>query len=408
MRIRSDRIDAGLILLADTSTGLYTGAIDGRIDNYRVESVGIFNIETNVDLESQDGGFALAGRVRARSTSLFNEGVRNFLGGNAVAASDVRYGPDGVIRFSNLSLRAPAVRMTGGNGFYAPDGRLTLNADGITDAYGRVGVRVAGTLTDPRAVVTAERPDFGIGLANLRAEITGTRNGYRLDTTADTDYGPLTADVVLGTGNQLTLDINSANLAGIDFSGSLSQTPAGPFAGRLDANGRGVAGIVRLDAVGQYQQALVNLRARDTVLPGPANLAIGSAIVDARIILYDQPYVVAVAQLAQTVFGSLNLNAARAKIDYRDGSGTAKHWRKVSAECRSASPRMPNCGRPVARGAQGAGARDRLCDYQSGAYHPALGRIRIAAHADRFRPWQYSAGGHVRRGHRTPEPPRFA
>jgi len=324
MRIRSDRIDAGLILLADTSTGLYTGAIDGRIDNYRVESVGNFNIETNVDLESQDGGFALAGRVRARSTSLFNEGVRNFLGGNAVAASDVRYGPDGVIRFSNLSLRAPAVRMTGGNGFYAADGRLALNADGITDAYGRVGVRVAGTLTDPQAVVTAERPDFGIGLANLRAEITGARNGYRLDATADTNYGPLTADVVLGTGNQLTLDINSANLAGIDFSGSLSQTPAGPFAGRLDANGRGVAGIVRLDAVGQYQQALVNLRARDTVLPGPANLAIGSAIVDARIILYDQPYVVADAQLAQTVFGSLNLNAARAKIDYRDGSGTAK------------------------------------------------------------------------------------
>ena len=324
MRIRSDRIDAGLILLADTSTGLYTGAIDGRIDNYRVESVGIFNIETNVDLESQDGGFALAGRVRARSTSLFNESVRNFLGGNAVAASDVRYGPDGVIRFSNLSLRAPAVRITGGNGFYAPDGRLALNADGITDAYGRVGVRVAGTLTDPQAVVTAERPDFGIGLANLRAEITGARNGYRLDATADTDYGPLTADVVLGTGNQLTLDINSANLAGIDFSGSLSQTPAGPFAGRLNANGRGVAGIVRLDAVGQYQQALVNLRARDTVLPGPANLAISSAIVDARIILYDQPYVVADAQLAQTVFGSLNLNAARAKIDYRDGSGTAK------------------------------------------------------------------------------------
>ena len=324
MRIRSDRIDAGLILLADTSTGLYTGAIDGKIDNYRIESVGIFNIETDVDLESQDGGFALAGRIRARSTSLFNEGVRNFLGGNAVAASDVRYGPDGVIRFSNLSLRAPAARITGGSGFYAPDGRLALNADGVTDAYGLVGVRVAGTLTNPQAVVTAERPDLGIGLANLRAEITGARNGYRLDATADTDYGPLTADVVLGTGSQLTLDINSANLAGIDFAGSLRQTPAGPFAGQLDANGRGVAGVVRLDAAGQHQQALVNLRARDTVLPGPANLAIGSAVVDARIILYDQPYVVADAQLAQTTFGSLNLNAARAKINYRNGSGNAQ------------------------------------------------------------------------------------
>ncbi|GMM92556.1 translocation/assembly module TamB domain-containing protein [Qipengyuania sp. MTN3-11] len=324
LRIRSDRIDAGVILLADTSTGLYTGAIDGRIDDYRVESVGIFDIETDVDLQSEGSGFALAGRVRARSTSLFNDGVRDFLGGNAVAASDVRYGSDGVVRFSNLTLRAPAARITGGSGFYAPDGRLALSADGVTDAYGRIGVRVAGTISNPRAVVTAERPDFGIGLANLRANITGAPGGYRLDATAETDYGPLTADVVLGTGNALTLDINSANLAGIDFAGSLRQTAAGPFAGRLDANGRGLTAVVRLDAAGEYQQALVNLRARDTVLPGPANLAIGSAIVDARIVLYDQPYVVADAQLARTTLGSLNLNAARAKIDYRDGRGNAR------------------------------------------------------------------------------------
>ena len=325
MRLRSDRIDAGLVLLADTSTGLYTGAVDGRIDNYRLESVGIFNIETDIDLETpRGGGFALAGRVSARSTSLFNEGVRDFLGGNAVAATNIRYGPDGLVRFANLTLNAPAVRIVDGNGFYAPDGRLALNANGITDAYGRVGVQVAGTIANPQASITAERPDLGIGLANLEADITGARNGYRLNARGDTDYGPLTADVVLGTGNQLTLDINSANLAGIDFSGSLRQTNAGPFAGRLDAQGRGLSGVVRLDAQQQYQQALVNLRARNTTLPGPANLSIGSAIVDANIVLYDQPYVVADAQLAQTRFGSLNLNAARAKIDYRNGEGTAR------------------------------------------------------------------------------------
>ncbi|MDG6078048.1 hypothetical protein E3U23_02405 [Erythrobacter litoralis] len=324
MRLRSDRIDAGLILLADTSTGLYTGAVDGRIDNYRLESVGIFNIETDIDLRTEREGFAMAGRVRARSTSLFNEGVRDFLGGNAVAATDVRYGPDGVVRFANLSLNAPAVRITGGNGFYSPDGRLALNADGTTDAYGRVGVRVAGTITNPQAFVTAERPDFGIGLANLEARINGAPNGYRLDATADTDYGPLTADVTLGTGDQLTLDINSANLAGIDFAGSLRQTAAGPFAGRLEADGRGLRGIVRLDGQGQYQEALVNLRARDTTLPGPANVSIGSAIIDARVVLYDQPYVVGDVQLGQTRYGEFDVNAARAKIDYRDGRGNVR------------------------------------------------------------------------------------
>jgi translocation and assembly module TamB len=56
------------VLVTDTSTG--TGAVDGKIDNYRVESVGVFNIETDIDLNQQNGGFALVGKVRARSTSL--------------------------------------------------------------------------------------------------------------------------------------------------------------------------------------------------------------------------------------------------------------------------------------------------------------------------------------------------
>ncbi len=325
MQIRSDRLNADVILLADTSTGLYTGAINGRLDNYRVESVGVFNIDTDMDLKTvPSGGFAVMGRVRARSTQLFNDGVRDFLGGNAVAAANILYGPDGTVRFSNLALTAPAVRITGGRGSYSPDGRITLDANGTTDAYGRVGVHVAGTISDPRARITAERPDFGVGMANLSADITGAPGGYRLNATADTDYGPLRADVVLGLGDQMTLAINDANFAGIAFTGSLAQTPAGPFAGRLDANGQGLGGVVRLDAQGQYQEALFNLRARNTVLPGPANVSIGSAIIDGRAVLYDQPYIVAKADIAQASFGEFNLAAAHAEVDYRDGSGHAK------------------------------------------------------------------------------------
>jgi translocation and assembly module TamB len=325
MRIRSDRIDAKLILLADTSKGLYTGAVDGKIDNYRVESVGIFDIVTDVDLKTvPSGGFALAGKVRARSTQLFNSGVRDFLGGNAVASSDVRYGSDGVVRFANLRLNAPLLRVTGGQGSYSPDGQINLQANAISDQYGKVGVRVAGTVANPKAHISADRPGLGIGLANLEADVTGAASGYRLNATADTDYGPLTADVTLATRGALALEINSANLSGIAFAGRLTQTKAGPFSGQLTANGSGLAGVVRLGAQGRYQEALVNLRANDTVLPGPAKLAIGQAIVDARIVLYDKPYVVADAQLAQTQIGSFVLNAARVIVDYRDGRGKAK------------------------------------------------------------------------------------
>jgi translocation and assembly module TamB len=324
MRIRSDRIDAKVILLADTSKGLYTGAIDGKIDDYRIESVGIFDITTDIDLKTEKNGFALAGKVRARSTRLLNEGVSSFLGGNAVASSDVRYGPDGVIRFANLRLNAPLLRIAGGEGSYSPEGQIALRADALSQQYGKIGVRVAGTISDPKAHVSAEKPGLGIGLANLEADVTGAPGGYRLKAAGDTDYGPLSADVTLRTGRALALQVNQANLAGIAFAGSLSQTPAGPFAGQLTATGSGLAGVVRLGAQGQYQEALVNLRANDTVLPGPAKLAIGSAIVDARIVLYDQPYVVADAQLADTHIATFDLNAARVIVDYRDGRGEAK------------------------------------------------------------------------------------
>ncbi|GGC20122.1 hypothetical protein GCM10011371_04780 [Novosphingobium marinum] len=325
MRVRSDRIDATAILLADTSTGLYTGAIDGRIDNYRVESVGIFNIETDIDLRTeQGGGFAMEGRVRARSTRLLNDSLQSYLGGNFVASTDVRYGGDGTVRFANLRLEAPDLRVVGGSGYYNPDGRIALNADAISDRYGNIGVRVAGTISDPQARITADRPDLGIGLANLDAEITGARGGYRLDLTGDTDYGPLQADVTLGTGDRLSLQINSANLAGIDFAGSLRQTAAGPFAGELTANGNGLGGVVRLGAEGRYQEAIVNLRANDTVFQGPARLSIGSAIIDARVVLYEQPYVVGDVQLANTRYGAFDINAGRVIVDYRDGRGHAK------------------------------------------------------------------------------------
>ncbi|MCK9542795.1 MAG: hypothetical protein M0R03_12280, partial [Novosphingobium sp.] len=234
MRLRSDRIDARTILVADVSRGFYTGAINGRIDDYRIESVGIFNVSTDMELQSEAQGFAMAGKVRARSTRLLNSGVESFLGGNAVASSDVRYGADGVVRFANLRLEAPLLRVTGGQGSYSPDGgRIVLNANGVSRQYGLLGVQVAGTIASPDAVVTADRPGLGIGLANLRARVTGATGGYRLAATGDTDYGPLTADVILGTSGGTSLAITSANLGGIDFAGSLRQTAAGPFAGEL-------------------------------------------------------------------------------------------------------------------------------------------------------------------------------
>ncbi|SFG06228.1 autotransporter secretion inner membrane protein TamB [Novosphingobium sp. CF614] len=324
MRLKSDRIDAGLILVADMSKGLYTGAIDGRIDNYRLASVGIFNIRTQMDLKTETQGFALQGTVKAQSTKLLNDNLRNYLGGNLAASSNLRYGSDGVVRFSSLRLTAPELRVTNGQGSWSPDGRIAITATGVSDRYGAIGVRVTGTIVNPDAHVTAEHPGLGIGLANLDARITGAKGGYRFNLTGNTDYGPLKADVMLGIGAATSLRIDSANLSGVDFAGSLVQTSAGPFAGQLTASGNGVGGVLRLDAAGKYQAVNFNLHANNAVFQGPAQLSIGSAIINGRAVLYDQPTVIADAQLSGTHFGAFDLAAGRVLIDYRNGRGQAK------------------------------------------------------------------------------------
>ena len=325
LRVRTSRVDARATLIADFSTGTYAGAFNGTISDYRFESVGIFAVESDLDLSTGGtAGFALEGRVRARSTRLFSEGVANFLGGHAVGASDIRYGTDGVLRLSNMALEAPLVRLRGGSGEIGPEGRIVLSLDAETVRYGELGFELAGTISEPRATLTAPQPDLGIGLAGVTADISGAEGIYRLSGQGHTDYGPLTAEITMDTRDRLAIEVDKADLGGIRFAGSLRQTPQGPFAGRLRADGRGLGGVVELGAQGEYQQADFNLRARNTQLEGAVGLSLGSAIVDGRLVLYEQPEVVFDAQVSQARLGTMRFAAARAQVEYREGKGEAK------------------------------------------------------------------------------------
>ena len=324
LKLRSDRIDAKAIVLADMGRGIYTGAFEGRINTYTIDSVGTFAVTTTADLKRTGQGFALTGTVRARSTNLVNAAVREFLGGPAAGSSQIAFGPDGVLRFSGLRVAAPQLQVFDGRGSYVPGGALTFTANGRSVRYGPLALELTGTLAKPRAVLLAGNPGMGIGLANVRAEIVGNDGAFRFNATGDTDLGPLSADVSLIRGGQTAFMINRGDLAGIGFAGRIDQTAAGPYTGTLLADGRGLTGTVRLGAVGRFQEAEISARAQDTVLPGPARLSIGRGIVDARVVLYDQPEVTADIQLAQMRLRNLDLAAARAQVTYRGGRGQAK------------------------------------------------------------------------------------
>ncbi|RHW19289.1 hypothetical protein D1610_04055 [Sphingomonas gilva] len=326
LRVRSPQIDATAIVVADLSTGIYRGALKGRVNDYRIEGVGIINLTTDIDLvTAPSGGFGLQGRFGVTTVRIDNESAAEFLGGRTVIAGNIRYDPEGLAVIENLRVNAPRFRLSGGRGSYRPDGRIAFTARGGSDQYGPLAVDISGTVERPLVRLRASRPNVGVQLNDVEAVIRGTAAGYAVTATGGSPYGPFNADVLVRTGRgPLTIDINRARFAGVDFAGTVRQAAAGPFTGRLTANGSGINGVVTLAAVGQYQRAVISARANGARIPGQAGLVIDRAIIEATATLYDTPEVIADIQLAGVRQGELLIQTARAKVNYRGGRGTAQ------------------------------------------------------------------------------------
>lgn len=326
LKIRSRKIDATALVVADLSTGLYRGALNGRVNDYRIDGVGIVSLRTDAKLVTvPSGGFGITGHVAARTSQIFNEGARTFLGGNAVVVADVGYDPSGIVTFRNLRLNAPQFRVTRGQGRYDPRGPLLVDADAYSTTYGPLFARVSGTATQPIVLLRAPRPGVGVGLVNLEARVRGTGSAYAVLAKGGTQYGPFSADLLVTPAKQLTVDIRNARFAGVDFKGRVQQLVAGPFGGRVTFAGSGISGAALLGAQGTVQRVDVAARANNAKIPGAVDFTIGRAIVKARAVLFaNAPQIVADAQVADLRYGPTVLSTARAKIDYAGGSGTAQ------------------------------------------------------------------------------------
>jgi translocation and assembly module TamB len=210
--------------------GQYRAGLQGRINNYLVRGIGLVDVQSNMDVVTQAGGFGISGRIALRTRRIDNASARDFLGGNAIVTTNINMNPAGVITFNNFRLAAPLLRITSGSGTYSPDGRVNARLAGISTAYGPISLVVTGTATAPDIRIRATRPGFGLGLTNVEARIRSTGRGYEITATGQSQYGPFVADVLVLTGRgPLTLEIRRLTIAGFTFSGRVVQTPAGPL-----------------------------------------------------------------------------------------------------------------------------------------------------------------------------------
>jgi translocation and assembly module TamB len=327
LRLRSDNIDATAMLLADLSTGTYTGALKGRVNDYDVNGLGRINLVTDAKLVPvKGGGFGVRGHFRVNTKKITNASLAQQLGGNAVITGDIGYDPKAGASIGNLRMNAPDLKITRGDGAYnLQTGAIRFSGAAWSRSYGPATVTAAGTIANPVVVLKAPKPGVGIGLADLEATLTGSQAGYRVRAKAGSDYGPFTADVLIRAGKgPLAIGVNNLLFAGIGVHGDLVQTAAGPFAGTLFVAGSGLNGQVALAAAGKVQKADVNLTAKDARLPGKPPISIGSGLVRASILLPDAgPSVIGSAALVDVRQGTLLIKSARAKVNYAGGKGQA-------------------------------------------------------------------------------------
>src|SRR3954468_6602891 len=220
-------------------------------------------------MTSSPAGFGLTGRIAARSRWIENDTIRDLLGGDATITARIAMDPSGLVHVANVMLASPRLHVASGGGTYSREGRLDLRFNGISADYGRLTVHVTGTATAPQVALEAANPGFGIGLANVVANVRAVAGGWAIRASGDSAYGPFTADLVVQSGRgPMTIAINRLLFAGIDFRGRIVRTAAGPFAGTLTMAGQGIEGNVRLAAAGAYQRIEVAATANGARTPG--------------------------------------------------------------------------------------------------------------------------------------------
>ncbi len=324
MFLRSDRIDARLALAFDLARGRYLAALQGRVNNYLVDGVGLFDVNTNLDMTQSPAGFGLRGRIAARTRRITNETLRELLGGVGTLSAGIVMDPSGLIHINDIRLSAPLVRVTSGSGLYRPSGTLDLRVAGVSNDYGPLAVRVSGMASTPRVEVAAASP--GYGLAELHAVVRPTPEGWALIAEGGSRYGPFSADIVIQSNRSpFTIRVNRLTYAGVNFTGNLVRTAAGPFQGRLAFTGSGLSGNAMLAAAGRRQRIDLTADANGARTPGDNPIIVQRGFIRAAILLPSNDRetieIGADAQLAGLTADDLMVQRARVHVDFHNGVG---------------------------------------------------------------------------------------
>ena len=279
---RSQRLSGSLDLIVDLRSGAVTAALDGRLPGYEIPGLGRVDVTADLDLD----GRGISGRARATVTRFDNGFLAGIAGGNPVIDTRIAQGPNGQIRFEQLTIDAPKLSLAG-SGLRRADGTFSFEASGDHTDYGPVTLTLDGDITRPTVLLQLESPNAALGLSDVTLDLTPTEAGFDYAATGGSRFGPFESQgaILLPAGGQAALDVASLRLAGSEGSGRLLIVDGG-LDGTLTLAGGEIGGTVGIAPAGDGQQRIdLDLTFDDADFPGPPAMRVADGELDAVLLL---------------------------------------------------------------------------------------------------------------------------
>jgi translocation and assembly module TamB len=269
LKLTSSQLSGKLSLLIDLVAGRFEILLSGGLKRYAIPGLGIVDVETDLRVvPGPDGkGSRVVGKGKAWVRRLDNSFFASLTGGLPRLETDLERGSDGLLRFSNLQLYSPKLRLSG-SGQRNRDGTFHIVAAGRQAEYGPLRVTVDGRIERPRIDLLLQRPNESLGLSNVRLLLAPTGAGFDYRAAGGSKLGQFTSNgrILLTPGGRTVISIAALNAGGAAAVGDLRSDPAG-FTGRLMIGGA-LRGTLDFAPSGSAQRVEAHLTGNNVRFPG--------------------------------------------------------------------------------------------------------------------------------------------
>ena len=332
IRFSTDKVSGVARLSATPATGAFLLTTSAAVPRLAIPGLGLADFSGDLRIASSPQGPTVSGPVQLRVVRLDNAGIAAITEGLPVINADFALAGDRSIVIRSARITSPGLNASG-SGSLAANGTLRATANGSSRAYGPFTIAAAGPMATPVIDITLAKPGLGIGLAKVTARLTPVGSGWHFDTQGLTNYGPIAGTGTLRTGTPLTLDLEKLSLAGMTGHGTLVQTPAGPFAGRIDIAGRGVTGVVALSAEAAIQRADIAMTAHQARFDLVTPVTIDAGELKLAVLLpASGPSITGSFALSDVRRGELIIEKTSGSIVFANGKGSATGIAKGRAD----------------------------------------------------------------------------